>query len=212
MILSIDSHSNQCLVALSNEGHLISSYLTNEQNKHDKFLAEFTNRILQDNNLNLPNIKAISIVSGPGSFTGLRIGFAFVKGLVVASRINLIKITSLEIYAYQAKTVAKILGKKGIFSIVPSTTNHYFIQEFNNESNSLSNIISVENSEISFHDNYLYVGNFDSQLYDLHKKLNLDTINPLMLAKISHEKYVENSFVEFDRFLPDYHFDFIPRT
>lgn len=212
MILSIDSHSNQCLVSLSKEGRLISTYLTTEQNKHDKLLALFTDRILKDNNLTLQNLKAISIVSGPGSFTGLRIGFAFVKGLVAENEINLIKLPTNELFAYQAKDLAQVLGKDRILSLVPSSSNAYFVQEFDCEANPISDIKSIDENELSFGKNYLFVGNFYNHFYNLHQKLNLDKINPLILAEISYKKFNENSFVDLNKFDPDYYFDFIPRT
>lgn len=212
MIFSVDTHSHQCLTLLSQNDQLISCYLTTEANKHDKFLAEFTNRILLDNNLKVDNLKAISIVSGPGSFTGLRIGFAFVKGLVIEKNLNLIKITTTEIYAYQSKDIAQTLGKTKIISLVPSSSNKFYLQEFDIEAKPISTINLIDKNEITFDDKYLFVGNFDNPINNLHRKLFLDIINPNMLAKISYEKFLGNVFVEIDDFEPDYHFDFIPRT
>lgn len=212
MILSIDTHSNQCLVTLSNNGIMQTAFVSNAQNKHDKLLAEFTRRIFVDNNINIDNLKAITIVSGPGSFTGLRIGFALVKGFVMENKISLIKLPTAEIYSYQAKEIANQLNKKKIISIIPGSSGKFFLQEFDTNANPVSELESIDENQIFFDDNYLYVGNFDIKDYELHKKLQLNFINPIHLTTLSHTKYTESNFTDPNNFDPDYYFEFIPRT
>lgn len=211
-ILSIDTHSNQCLVTLSNNGILLAAFVSNEQNKHDKLLAEFTRRIILDNNVDIDNLQAISIISGPGSFTGLRIGFALVKGLIMENKVNLIKLPTSEIYAYQAKEFANQLNKQKIISIIPGSSGKYFWQEFDNNANPITGLESVDENMITFYDKFLYVGNFEINNYELHKKMQLNFINPFYLSTLSHKKYLESNFSDPNNFDPDYYFEFIPRT
>lgn len=215
MLLIIDSHSNQCLVALSRSGQLLSSFVSYEQNKHDKLLAEFTRRILIDNNIKLTDIEGIAIVAGPGSFTGLRIGFAFVKGLCIEKKINTIKIPTMKIYAFQSKHIAESLKKDKIVVIIPGSANKFFVQEFDNQTNPLTDLISIEEKQIILDHSSLYVGSFEKinkTDFDLHKKLNLDRINPIALSDFSFNLFQQNQTVELDKFEPDYYFDFIPKT
>ncbi len=211
MILSIDTHSNQCSVILSQNGKLVSSFVSNEPNQHDKLLAEFTRRTLNDNNVTINNIDAICMVAGPGSFTGLRIGFAFVKGLVIENNIKLIKISTAEAYAYQAKEIANILSKKKIITIISGSSGKYFVIEFDKDANPISEIKSKSEDEIIFDNDFLYVGNFENKSYELHKKLQLNYLKPIGLTELSYLKSTQNKFVDPDKFDPDYHFEFIPR-
>lgn len=215
MLLNIDSHSQQCLICLSNYGYLLSSSVSFEQNKHDKMLAEFTRRILSDNNITLNDIEGIGIVSGPGSFTGLRIGFAFAKGLSTDKNINLIKVPTTQIYAYQSKHISLILKKEKIVVLIPGSANKFFMQEYDNDSKPITDLISIDETQIKIDERYLYVGSFDSinnVNYLLHKRLNLDRINPISLSELTFELFNENKYVELDNFEPDYYFDFVPKT
>lgn len=212
MILSIDTHHNQCLVALSKNGNLISAYSTFLPNQHDKLLAEFTRRILQDNNVAITKIDAISVVAGPGSFTGLRIGFAFVKGLTIGSKVKLIKIPTTEIYAFQAKEIAYQLKRDKIVSIIPGSSGKFFVQTFDTKLFPVTDLLSINAEEILFDDNCMYVGNFDFDTYDYHKRIHLNFINPNDLVNLSFKKLEEEQFSSEDQFEPDYYFEFTPRT
>ena len=67
-------------------------------------------KLLQETNLTLESIQAVVISAGPGSFTGLRIGFSLAKGLCHTLRIPIIAIPTLDVLAYQVgETPATIL-------------------------------------------------------------------------------------------------------
>lgn len=212
MILSIDSHSYQCLVCLSNKENLIANIVTYEPNHHDKFLAEFTRQLLIYQQIKIEDLEAIAIVSGPGSFTGLRIGFAFVEGIAIERNINLIKIPTMEIYAFQALELAAALDKEKIIAIVPGSSNTIFYQEFDLLGNSLTEIITINSNELIFDKNHLFVGNFSNEKYQLNEKLGLNVINPKSLVKLTSIKFQKQEFTKFDKFEPDYHYNFIPKT
>lgn len=210
LVISFDTHSHQCLVSISRNGSLIASYATYVPHQHDKLLAEYTRRILTDFDVSIDEIEAISIVSGPGSFTGLRIGFALVKGLAIEKKIRLIKVPTNHIFAYQSIEFAKILNKNKIVSIIPGSSEKYYLQEFDLNSNPLSKILTIEQRNINFDENVLYVGNFELNNYEEHLKLKLNFIHPKPLVELSFDMIQKNKFTVIQDFEPDYYFDFVP--
>jgi tRNA threonylcarbamoyladenosine biosynthesis protein TsaB len=80
-ILSIETSGTICSVALS-EGDFILSELSNaDGNRHDELCAEYVRNLLNENNLSVNDLDAVAVSSGPGSFTGLRIGASLAKAL-----------------------------------------------------------------------------------------------------------------------------------
>ena len=95
-ILHIESTSTVCSVAVSENETLIAIKEINNGFSHAENLHVFIRDLLQQSHLNITQINAISVSSGPGSYTGLRIGFASAKGLAYALNIPLIKVDTLK--------------------------------------------------------------------------------------------------------------------
>lgn len=95
-ILHIESTSTVCSVAISKHVDLVAIKELNNGYTHAENLHVFINDILKENNLNPSDLNAVSISSGPGSYTGLRIGFSAAKGLAYALQIPLISIQTLK--------------------------------------------------------------------------------------------------------------------
>ncbi len=95
-ILHIESTSTVCSVAVSDNETLIAIKEINNGFSHAENLHVFIRDLLQQSHLNITQINAISVSSGPGSYTGLRIGFATAKGLSYALNIPLIKVDTLK--------------------------------------------------------------------------------------------------------------------
>jgi len=95
-ILHIDTSTKICSIALSTNGKLID-YTSYEGDGfvHSELLTSFIESILHKNQLTPKKLVAISVASGPGSYTGLRIGVSSAKGLCYALNIPLIAIDSL---------------------------------------------------------------------------------------------------------------------
>ena len=99
-ILNIETSSKNCSVCLSSNGELISSFDSEDITyKHRELLTSSIQNILNENNLSVKDLSAVSVGIGPGSFTGLRIGLSVAKGLCYSHNIDLIGISSLKIIA-----------------------------------------------------------------------------------------------------------------
>ena len=96
MILSIETSTDVCSVALHNQRQLLDSRESLQAYSHAERLAPLINDILTDNSILRSKLTAIAVSSGPGSYTGLRIGTSTAKGLCYALDIPLITIGTLE--------------------------------------------------------------------------------------------------------------------
>ncbi len=98
--IAIDTHSNICRVAIYNEIETLAYTYLQIKIPHSQNLLYIIHSLLNITNLNLDNINFLSIVSGPGSFTGLRIGMSIAKTIAIEKKIPLIEISSLEVYSH----------------------------------------------------------------------------------------------------------------
>ena len=129
VILNIETSSKNCSVCLSSKGNLVTSFdLEDEAYRHSELLTSSIQNILNENNLDVNGLSAVSVGIGPGSFTGLRIGFSVAKGLCYPHNIDLIGISSLRIIA---NSVVK--ENKNIISLIKDKGEHYYISKYSND-------------------------------------------------------------------------------
>lgn len=95
MIFCIESSGRETLIAVSRDGHIHDAMLPDRDGLQRRFLS-----LLGDINASPAEIAAIAIGSGPGSFTGLRVGFAFAHGLARGLDIPLWPVPSFELLAH----------------------------------------------------------------------------------------------------------------
>ena len=99
-LLCIETTTTQCSVALCADGELSTLAQSNHENyQHAQLLHTYVDKVLSKHNLKPSELAAIALSSGPGSYTGLRIGAAAAKGLCYANDIPLIAIPTLDIVA-----------------------------------------------------------------------------------------------------------------
>lgn len=103
-ILSIETGTDICSVALSEKGRLVSLRESDgdTQRAHANALGVYISEILQENDLTPEDLDAVAVGAGPGSYTGLRIGVATAKGLCYSVGLPLIAIDSLQSLAGMA--------------------------------------------------------------------------------------------------------------
>ncbi|MBT0654256.1 tRNA (adenosine(37)-N6)-threonylcarbamoyltransferase complex dimerization subunit type 1 TsaB [Geomobilimonas luticola] len=84
-LLAIDTSTNTCSVALSCDGRLVGEYLLEMQRTLSERLLDGVELLLTGAGLTVQDMDGFGVALGPGSFTGLRIGIATVKGLALAT-------------------------------------------------------------------------------------------------------------------------------
>lgn len=95
LILCIETGTDICSVGIVNNGELISLRESDSGRDHAKKVAVFVDELLAENNIDPQQIDAVAVGEGPGSYTGLRIGVSFAKGLCYGLGKPLIAVSSL---------------------------------------------------------------------------------------------------------------------
>lgn len=114
IILALDTCLNACAGAVVRDGVVLSKIVEPMQRGHQERIAGMTAQLMADANLAFPDLDRIAVTVGPGSFTGLRIGLAFAKGLGVALDIPCVGVGVLDVLGRQARgRVAAVLDARG---------------------------------------------------------------------------------------------------
>ncbi len=100
MILSIETSTDVCSVALSDEGRTLKSMEYTGTPQHASRLAPMIADLMSGASLNYRDLDAVAVSSGPGSYTGLRIGASTAKGIAYAAGIKLIAVPTLSVMAH----------------------------------------------------------------------------------------------------------------
>jgi tRNA threonylcarbamoyladenosine biosynthesis protein TsaB len=101
LLLSVETSSQFCSVALHQNDQLVISKMTSEPRSAASQLAVMINEILRQSNCSPVDLAGVIVSAGPGSFTGLRIGVATAKGLCYGLNIPLISVNTLMVMAFQ---------------------------------------------------------------------------------------------------------------
>lgn len=99
VILSIDTSTAVCSVALTAEGYVLCHFEDFEGRNHAALLSDFIKTCLDDAQAKGIHLDAVAVSMGPGSYTGLRIGLSEAKGLCYALRVPLIGVDTLKLMA-----------------------------------------------------------------------------------------------------------------
>ena len=95
LILCIETGTDVCSVGLAENGQLVAVRESCGRD-HARNVAVYVDELLRERDVDADEIDAIAVGKGPGSYTGLRIGVSFAKGLCYGLRKPLIAIGSLD--------------------------------------------------------------------------------------------------------------------
>src|SRR5690606_20354353 len=103
IILSVETATLVCSVAVHRGGVLLGSFELFQENVHGQKLMPLVDGLLRHIGLRSDELDAVAVSAGPGSYTGLRIGASTAKGLAYALGIPLIAVDTLDALARRAK-------------------------------------------------------------------------------------------------------------
>ena len=121
-ILSIETTTNICSVSLFKNSELIIIKEDSNRN-HSSLLGQFVDEIFQKSVIDVNDLDAIALSIGPGSYTGLRIGLSFAKGMAFALNKPIIPINTID-------SINDLIKDLNYFVILPAYKNCFFIQEY----------------------------------------------------------------------------------
>lgn len=137
-ILSIDTASDLCTVAVLEDENCIKEIIVSDARNHSEKIMPVIEQALQETNLSLENIDLIVCDKGPGSFTGIRIGVGTVLAFQDSLNIPCVGISSLESLAYNVK-------KDGLIcSLIDAKNNNVYLGLFNLENNVYTQLGDLE--------------------------------------------------------------------
>jgi tRNA threonylcarbamoyladenosine biosynthesis protein TsaB len=145
-ILHIETATKVCSVALSNGGELIACKESiSEGYIHSESLTFYIEETMREGGVLLSELKAISISSGPGSYTGLRIGLSTAKGLCFALKIPLISVETLLALSELAPK-----GNKPIIPMLDARRMEVYAQVIASDGRILQPLDSIELESTTF--------------------------------------------------------------
>ena len=98
-IFAVDSTAKTAAVALCEDGRLLAQYMQNNGNTHSETLLPMTETLFRAMGITADDVDLFAVSAGPGSFTGVRIGVATVKGLAFGRGKPCIGVSTLEALA-----------------------------------------------------------------------------------------------------------------
>jgi len=102
-VLAIDTSSDTLSVALETETQILHEEI-DEVHGHSEYLMECADKLCKSAGIRPSGLNMVACMKGPGSFTGLRIGFSTAKGIALALGIPLIAVPTLDCLAYPFST------------------------------------------------------------------------------------------------------------
>jgi tRNA threonylcarbamoyladenosine biosynthesis protein TsaB len=100
-IIAVDTSTTSCSVAVVDKDSLLAEMTIIREQTHSKHLMGIIHTVIGFSGLAISAVDGFAVTSGPGTFTGLRIGISTVKGLAVASGKPIVGISSLDALAEQ---------------------------------------------------------------------------------------------------------------
>lgn len=101
LILAVETSLASCSVALSGDGGVLAHESVPMQRGQAEHLAPMVRAVLARAGVEFNALERIAVTTGPGSFTGLRVGLAFARGMALALGIPVIGLSTLEVLALE---------------------------------------------------------------------------------------------------------------
>src|SRR5574344_282945 len=96
-IVHIETATNICSVALSQDGQILMSEENFNGPNHNEVLASYVEEAVSFADSHAIPVDAVAVSCGPGSYTGLRIGVSMAKGLCYGRDLKLLSVSTLEL-------------------------------------------------------------------------------------------------------------------
>lgn len=212
ILLGIESSGITCGVAASFDNRLAKEISEDARNVHSEKLAMFTESILDNLKIEIANLSGIVLSAGPGSFTGLRIGYSLAKGLAHYSKIPIIEVPTQDVWAYQ-------LGEQDsqIMAAIDAYRNEIFCSMYKWKENRFTrildcSIINIENISELITERTLVTGAIPDDLKsEISKQSSMAVfengtpqISMDALLKLGHQKFENREFANLNDCEPFY--------
>lgn len=151
-IILIETSTALCSAALAENGTSVAYKASSEPRMHASQTAPFVQDVLAQRNLKVSDCSAVALSSGPGSYTGLRVGSSTAKGLCFGAGIPLISICTLDVLAAKAKAFCAERKFSAIVPLIDARRNEVYTATYSPEGERLNEVAPLIIDEESFSD------------------------------------------------------------
>lgn len=211
LILSLETSTSVCSVALHQDGVLISLKEIDVIGAHAERVMGLIEEVISESGFLRKNLSAIAVSSGPGSYTGLRIGVSTAKGLSFGLNIPLIGINTLKALSLSA---IEQMDEKGIsIPLIDARRSEVYFQAFSEKNEPLCDIQSELLVDSSF-ENYLkqgpvyFIGDGVQKAREIVRHPNAlflsASISAKQVGELAFTKFQKEEFENLAYFVPNY--------
>jgi tRNA threonylcarbamoyladenosine biosynthesis protein TsaB len=206
LILNIDTSTENASICIARDGNSISASENAEQKDHASWIHPAIESLLHQARCTVRDLKAIAVIAGPGSYTGLRVAMATAKGLCYALKIPLITENTLRVMAVAAKQSLEAEIKAENILLCPmidARRMEVFTALFNPDLEELieSSALVLQHDLFSKYlstSKIVFFGNgsrkFQQLVSDPHAIFTDITFSATQLALLANEKFINGEF------------------
>ena len=172
-ILSIDTSSKRCSVAITEDNNEIIELHSDDEKTHSVKLMPMIDEAFKKTNLTLDDIGLLACAIGPRSFTGIRIGIATIKAFADAKSIPVVGVSSLEGLAYNVISNSSAplpqLSNTLYCSLIDAKHNNVYcgiFRYYNNSLNKMTDFIAEDIDNVIAKINTI-INSFDNQFNNI---------------------------------------------
>ena len=217
-ILHIESATKSCSVALSKNGECIQCVEEHgDAYIHGEKLALFIQQVLAAAKVSPTDLSAVSISSGPGSYTGLRIGVSVAKGMCFSLSIPLLSIDTLQAFEQCVRKQFPTVGN--VCVMIDARRMEVFSAIFDSKGLVIKTTSADILDEVSYsnYEPFSCVGDGSPKMKEMWSNRSVSFLKNCELSAegqvdLAYEKYVKHEFEDVAYFEPNYVKEFYSGT
>ncbi len=206
-ILSIESGTSICSVGISKCGESVAIRTSDSGRDHARMVAQFADEVISEAGITASDLKAVAVSMGPGSYTGLRIGVSFAKGLCYGLSIPLIGVGSLEALARLAVSELGGDNELPLRAMIDARRMEVYTQLFDKRGCAVSDVTAeVIDEEIYKSEQVVIFGDGAEKCSELMPCAKLIDVKPSAagVGEVAYEKYRRDETEDVAYFEPFY--------
>lgn len=215
IIVSIETATPICSVAIHKDGNLLAETSVRKGHSHSSLLNSSIQNLLELSEVKMDELSAIAVSKGPGSYTGLRIGTSTAKGLCYALDIPLISVDTLKAMAYAVRNY----NNWNLCPMLDARRMEVYCSIFDSEMNAIEPIRPVVLDDTSFikeldATDILFFGDGSEKFSKVMFHKNAHFVNDVepnakAIGELAFKKYTTDQFEDVAYFEPFYLKEFL---
>lgn len=210
-ILQIETSTDVCSVALCKNGQLLHLAETNVANSHTEQLTLLIQKCMQNAGCTYPELDAIALSDGPGSYTSLRIGAATAKGICYATGTKLITIDSLSILSQGINPSYLLEPNDVIIPMIDARRMEVYAAVYNAQKINIRPVdaIILEEDVFAQYDQNIHICGSGAEKFIQafpkdNIKLHHTKTSAIYMTNLALDAYIQSQFSDVAYFAPSY--------